>query len=430
MKLLKTTNQDNIIDLITRPVTDSDLINRTVSYIIADVMVNGDKSVLKYTKQFSKIKGKFKSYDVKAYDMLNAEKIISYELKEAIHRAKQNIEKFHLSQMETVNKIETEPGILCWRKSVPITNVGLYVPGGTAPLISTVLMLAVPACLVGCQNVIICTPPDSEGNVNPALLYAARLAGVNKIFKVGGAQAIAAMAYGTQTVPKVDKIFGPGNLYVTLAKQLVCRDTVAIDMPAGPSELLIIADKTADKEFVAADLLSQAEHGKDSQVILISDNLDFLLETQGVVLRQLNELPKKKIAEVSLHNSFCILVRDMQEAMEISNAYAPEHLILACKNAENLSNNVINAGSVFIGNYASEAIGDYASGTNHTLPTNGSAKAYSGVSIDSFMKKITFQYVTEEGIKNIGNTVEILAEAENLFAHKNAITVRLNKLKK
>ena len=355
------------------------------------------------------------------------ESLLNDDLKKAIQQAKLNIEKFHLAQKEEIKKIETMPGIFCWRRSLPIEKVGLYIPGGSAPLFSTVLMLAIPASIAGCKEIILFTPPTKEGNIHPAILFTAKLCGVNKIFKIGGAQAIAAMAYGTETVPKVFKIFGPGNPFVTLAKQLVQMEGIAIDMPAGPSEVLVIADETANPAFVAADLLSQAEHGPDSQVLLITTNESIIESVQKEIKKQLMNLPRKEIAEQALQNSKIILVKNIEEAITLSDKYASEHLILQCKNSEVVAEKINNAGSVFIGNYSPESAGDYASGTNHTLPTNGYAAMYSGVSLDSFLKKVTFQQLTKEGLQNIGNTVMTMAEAEGLDAHKNAVMIRLKK---
>jgi histidinol dehydrogenase len=353
---------------------------------------------------------------------------VSIELKAAIQLAKQNIEKFHSSQIEESKVIETTRGVNCWRESRGIEKIGIYIPGGTAPLFSTVLMLGIPAKLAGCKEIILCTPPNKRGEIDPVILYAANLVGITSVYSVGGIQAIAAMTYGTESIPKVDKIFGPGNQYVTAAKQLAQNIGVAIDMPAGPSEVLIIADKTCNPSFVAADLLSQAEHGADSQVILLSDSEQVVDETLLELVQQLNLLPRKSITKKALKNSKVIVLKNIKECIEFSNEYAPEHLILAIDKAKKEIPNIINAGSVFIGNYSCESAGDYASGTNHTLPTNGYARNYSGVSLDSFVKKITFQKLTKEGIKNIGPAIELMAEAEQLLAHKNAVTLRLKSL--
>ncbi|MEO7924006.1 MAG: histidinol dehydrogenase [Chitinophagaceae bacterium] len=391
-------------EIIRRPETDYANIRKTVKAILKNVKLKGDRAVRKYTKEF---------------DSTNESGgALTEELKRAIRQAKANIETFHASQKEETKLIETMPGINCWRKAVPIEKVGLYIPGGTAPLFSTVLMLGVPAQLAGCKEVILCSPSS-----HPAITYAAELCGIKKIFKIGGAQAIAAMAYGTELVPKVQKIFGPGNSYVTLAKQLVQLDGVAIDMPAGPSELLIIADTSAIPSFVAADLLSQAEHGPDSQVILVTTSKELIKEVKKQISLAVNALPRKNLALKSLMQSKVILVESLDDAVEFSNFYAPEHLILAC---EEISDKVMNAGSVFIGNWSPEAAGDYATGTNHTLPTNGYASCYSGISVESFQKRITYQLLTRKGLRNVGDTVMKMAEAEGLDGHKNAISIRLN----
>jgi histidinol dehydrogenase len=361
-------------------------------------------------------------------EIAEAESLVSDELKAAIAIAKGNIETFHRAQVSTINKVETTPGVNCWRKSVAIQKVGLYIPGGMAPLFSTVLMLAIPARIAGCQEIVLCTPPSKDGKVNPAILYAAKVAGVHRIFKAGGIQAIAAMAYGTESVPKVFKIFGPGNQYVMAAKQLVGMRDVAIDMPAGPSEVEVIADETSNPVFVAADLLSQAEHGVDSQVVLVTTSAEMLDKVSNEVELQLAQLPRRDIASQSLANSKLILVKNLDEAIELSNTYAPEHLIIETKNYLELAEKVVNAGSVFLGSFSPESAGDYASGTNHTLPTNGYATAYSGVSLDSFIRKITFQELTPAGIRAIGPAIEVMAAGEQLDAHKNAVTVRLKEI--
>jgi histidinol dehydrogenase len=394
-------------------------LEKTVKKILDKVKDKGDKAVRKYTKDFDGVK--LKKLAVSKKEIKTAENLLSQELKDAIQQAKSNIEKFHRSQIEETKVVETMPGINCWRKSVGIEKVGIYIPGGSAPLFSTVLMLAIPAVIADCKETILCTPPSKDGSINPAILYAATLCGITKIFKAGGVQAIAAMAYGTETIPKVFKIFGPGNQYVTAAKQLIQKEGVAIDMPAGPSEVLVIADETAIPEFVAADLLSQA----DSQVILLTTSELVVEKVQQSIKEQLNELPRKEIAEKALANSKIVLLNSIDEAVDLSNLYAPEHLILSCSNVEKLIEKIISAGSVFIGNYSPESVGDYASGTNHTLPTNGYAAMYSGVSVDSFVKKVTFQQLTKEGLTNIGNTVMQMAEAEGLGAHKNAVAIRL-----
>jgi histidinol dehydrogenase len=410
-------------ELLKRPAINNVSLESTVSNVLADVKQNGDNAVRKYTLQFDQVE--LKDTLVSPQEFAEAEAAVSAELKEAIALAKSNIEKFHEAQKEKILVIETRAGVKCWRKSVGIEKVGLYIPGGTAPLFSTILMLGIPAKIAGCKEIILTSPPSKNGKLHPAILYAAQLVGITRVFKVGGVQAIGAMAYGTVSIPQVSKLFGPGNQYVTCAKQLVNKEGVAIDMPAGPSELAIFADESCVPDFVAADLLSQAEHGADSQVILVSDNETVLAAVNAALEKQLAELPRKEIAAKALENSKAILVRTKEQGMDLLNAYAPEHLIIVCKNSEELAEKVINAGSVFIGNYSCESAGDYASGTNHTLPTNGYAKAYSGVSVDSFVKKITYQQLTKEGIQNIGNAIELMAEAEGLHAHKNAVTLRL-----
>ena len=410
-----------------RPHLDVSQLNETVAAVLADIKKRGDDAVKGYELKFDHVD--LPSIVVTDEEMQEAETIVSQELKEAIQLAHDNILAFHESQRFRGKKVETRAGVTCWQKSVAIEKVGLYIPGGTAPLFSTVLMLATPAKIAGCKDIVLCTPPNREGKVNPAILVAARIAGVNKIFKAGGVQAIGAMAYGTESVPKVYKIFGPGNQYVMAAKQQVSLHDVAIDMPAGPSEVCVIADETANIEFIAADLLSQAEHGIDSQVFLITTSEQVILDVQAEVNRQLELLPRKEIAAKALENSRLVLVHDRKEAIELSNAYAPEHLIIQTADYEKLAEKVINAGSVFLGEYACESAGDYASGTNHTLPTHGYATAYSGVNLDSYCRKVTFQHLTAEGIQNIGKAVELMAAAEQLDAHKNAMTVRINSLK-
>lgn len=421
-------NRDEWTELAKRPVADFSSLEKPVRKILQKVKEKGDKAVRKFTKEFDGVK--LKSLEVSAEEINNAATLLSDELKAAIQQAKANIETFHAVQREEIKKIETMPGVVCWRKSVGIEKVGLYIPGGSAPLFSTVLMLAIPAKLAGCKEIVLTSPPtpspEGEGaTIHPAILYAAQLCGITKIFTAGGVQAIGAMAYGTNSIPKVFKIFGPGNQYVTMAKQLVQQDGVAIDMPAGPSELLVIADETAIPEFVAADLLSQAEHGTDSQVMLISTSEQIAREIMNAITTQLEMLPRKAIAEKALQNSKVIIVKNIEEAVALSDMYAPEHLILSCADAENISAMMNTAGSVFIGNYSPESAGDYASGTNHTLPTNGYAAMYSGVSVDSFVKKITFQQLSKEGLQTIGATVMTMATAEGLDAHKNAVAVRL-----
>lgn len=410
-------------NILKRPTIDSVSLEETVCSILKSVKENGDIALKEYAFTFDKVQ--LTSLQISEKEINEADNLISDDLKKAIQIAKSNIEIFHASQKEETKIIEISKGILCWRKSVGIEKVGLYIPGGSAPLFSTVLMLGVPAKLAGCKEIILCTPSDSNGNINPAILFAAQMVGITKIFKVGGVQAIAAMAYGTESIPQVYKIFGPGNQYVTCAKQLINKEGIAIDMPAGPSEVAILADESCIPQFVAADLLSQAEHGADSQVILVSNSEEVINKVNNEIVLQLQNLTRKKVAGKSLQKSKAILVNSLEEGIELLNVYAPEHLILACLNNETLSTEVVNAGSVFLGNYSCESAGDYASGTNHTLPTNGYAKAYSGVSLDSFVKKITFQKLSKEGINKIGKTIELMAEAEGLDAHKNAVSIRL-----
>jgi len=413
--------------IVERPHLDVTELNQTVANVLADVKARGDEAVKGYELKFDHID--LDTLAVSSEEMDEAEQLVSAELRQAIGLAHENIKKFHESQRFRSKKVETQPGVVCWQKSVPIEKVGLYIPGGTAPLFSTVLMLATPAKIAGCNEIVLCTPPDRQGHVNPAILVAARVAGVSRIYKIGGVQAIGAMAYGTESVPKVYKIFGPGNQYVMAAKQQVSLHDVAIDMPAGPSEVCVIADETANPVFVAADLLSQAEHGIDSQVVLITTSHKLINDVQQEVERQLKQLPRKEIALHALENSRIILVNDKKEAIDLSNAYAPEHLIIQTEDYEQLADHVINAGSVFLGSYACESAGDYASGTNHTLPTHGYATTYSGVNLDSYCRKVTFQHLTEDGIRAIGPAVELMAEAEQLDAHKNAMTVRIKSLK-
>jgi histidinol dehydrogenase len=423
MKTINYPNRYEWQELLRRPMMNVASLENTVNDVLNDVKANGDSAIKKYTLQFDKVT--IENLLVTEQEFSEAEKNVSEELKIAIQQAKANIEKFHSAQKETVKIIETIDGVKCWRKSVAIQKVGLYIPGGSAPLFSTILMLGVPAKLAGCEEIILCTPPSANGTINAAILYTAKLVGITKVFKVGGVQAIGAMAFGTQTIPQVYKVFGPGNQYVTCAKQLINKQGVAIDMPAGPSEVAVLADDSCVSAYVAADLLSQAEHGADSQVVLVSDSEKVIASVADEVQKQLKLLPRMELAEKALNNSIAILVKDKNEAIDLLNEYAPEHLILACCNDEELADKVINAGSVFMGNYSCESAGDYASGTNHTLPTNGYAKAYSGVSLDSFVKKITFQKLTEQGIKNIGKTIELMAEAEGLHAHKNAVSIRI-----
>ncbi len=426
MKLIEYPSKEQWTELLKRPALDTESLFDKVRTIINKVKTEGDRAVLEYESMFDKVS--LSVLPVSSQEMEAAAGKLSSELRNAISLAKQNIETFHASQRFTGKKVETMNGVTCWQKAVGIEKVGLYVPGGTAPLFSTVLMLAVPAKIAGCREIVLCTPPDKEGNIHPAILFAAQLAGVSKVFKIGGVQAIAAMAYGTESVPKVYKIFGPGNQYVTAAKQLVGQREVAIDMPAGPSEVEVLADETANPVFVAADLLSQAEHGVDSQAVLVTTSKQLIGEVMKEVERQLERLPRKEIAACSLENSKLILVNNMDEALELTNAYAPEHLIVETKNYQEVAERVVNAGSVFLGSLTPESAGDYASGTNHTLPTNGYAKAYSAVSLDSFIRKITFQEITPEGIRNIGPAIEEMAANERLDGHKNAVTVRLQSL--
>ncbi|WP_298114329.1 histidinol dehydrogenase [uncultured Bacteroides sp.] len=423
MILITNPDKSQWATLLKRPTLDTESLFDTVKAIIERVKTEGDRAVLDYEVQFDKVS--LSSLSVSAQEMDEAEALVSDELKAAIRLSAQNIETFHAAQRFNGAKVETQPGVTCWQKAVAIEKVGLYIPGGTAPLFSTVLMLALPARIAGCREIVLCTPPARDGKVHPAVLYAARVAGVSRIFKAGGVQAIAAMAYGTESVPKVYKIFGPGNQYVTAAKQLVSLRDVAIDMPAGPSEVEVLADESANPTFVAADLLSQAEHGVDSQALLITTSATLQQAVKAEVERQLALLPRKEIAEKSLANSKLIVVSSMDEALEMTNQYAPEHLIIETTNPEEEAAHVVNAGSVFLGSYSPESAGDYASGTNHTLPTNGYAKAYSGVSLDSFIRKITFQQLTREGIQRIGPAIEIMAANEHLDAHKQAVTVRI-----
>ena len=409
--------------LLKRPVLDMEVLRGTVSEVLGRIKAEGDKAVIEYEERFDKVK--LDALMVTEAEVQKAETLVPEELKNAIRLAQKNIQTFHAAQKFEGKKVETVPGVTCWQKAVAIEKVGLYIPGGTAPLFSTVLMLATPAKIAGCKEIVLCTPPDKKGKVNPAILYAAQVAGVSKIFKAGGVQAIGAMAYGTESVPKVYKIFGPGNQYVMAAKQQVSLHDVAIDMPAGPSEVEVLADETANPSFVAADLLSQAEHGVDSQVVLITTSEQLIKDVEVEVQRQLKALPRMEMAEKSLVNSKLILVKNMDEAIAMTNEYAPEHLIVETKDYMDVAGKVVNAGSVFLGSLTPESAGDYASGTNHTLPTNGYAKAYSGVSLDSFIRKITFQEITREGILNIGPDIEVMAANEQLDAHKNAVSVRL-----
>lgn len=428
MQVVKYPKQKDLEKLLKRPSADFSVIEKSVQEILNDVKKNGDASLRKYALKFDK--ATVKDLRVSEKEIKEAVGLVDKKLKNAIEVAYYNIKKFHKAQELKPKKIETTKGVVCWRESRAIQNVGLYIPGGSAPLFSTVLMLAAPAKIAGCTRIVLCTPTNKEGKIHPAILFAADLCGVHEVYKTGGAQAIAAMAYGTESIKKVDKIFGPGNQYVTVAKQLVQKDGVAIDMPAGPSEVLVVGDESCEPSFVAADLLSQAEHGSDSQVIFVALKESLIAKVQKEVERQLKALPRKEIAAQALQHSKIVFVKDKGEAIDIINQYAPEHLILAVKDEKYFLKNVVNAGSVFIGNYTPESAGDYASGTNHTLPTNGYARVYGGVSLDSFVKKITYQKISEKGIKNIGSVIETMAEAESLTAHKNAVSIRLTKLKK
>lgn len=423
MNIYKNPKRETWFELTKRPVFKKQEVSEIIKEIFAEVEKNGDQALINYAEKFDS--AKINQLQVARDEIDIAENLISEDLKLAIQTAEKNITKFHGSQKNEIKKIETIKGVICWRENRAVEKVGIYIPGGTAPLFSTVLMLAIPAQLAGCKEIILCTPPDQNGNINPAILYTAQLCGTSKIFKAGGAQAIAAMTFGTETIPNVYKIFGPGNQFVVAAKDFTQNFGVSIDMPAGPSEVLVIADGNAVPEYCAADLLSQAEHGSDSQVIFISTDLKVLNETIEEVKKQIIELPRNEFAQQSLNNSHFILLDSIDEALEFSNLYAPEHLILAVEDFENYIDKIQNAGSVFLGNYSCESAGDYASGTNHTLPTNGFAKNYSGVSLDSFVKKITFQNLSKEGLQNLGKTIELMAEAEGLLAHKNAVSIRL-----
>lgn len=423
MKMYKCPDKDTWSELIKRPILKREKLTEIIADIFKKVEENGDQALIDFNKKFDQ--AEVKNIKVSDEEIKSSENLISTELKLAIQQAQENITKFHASQISEIEKIETTKGVICWRENRAIEKVGIYIPGGTAPLFSTVLMLSIPAQLAGCKEIILCTPPDKNGNINPAILYTAKLCSVKKIFKTGGAQAIAAMTFGTESIPRVYKIFGPGNQYVVAAKEYCQKFGVAIDMPAGPSEVLVIADEQAIPEFCAADLLSQAEHGSDSQVIFLSTDEKIFNQTIKEAENQLKELPRNEFAKEALKNSYFILLNSLDEALEFSNLYAPEHLILALEDFEKYIPKIQNAGSVFLGNYSCESAGDYASGTNHTLPTNGFAQNYSGVSIDSFVKKITFQNLSEEGLQNLGKTIEIMAEAEGLFAHKNAVSIRL-----
>ncbi|MBB6325636.1 histidinol dehydrogenase [Algoriphagus iocasae] len=427
MKILNNPDSNTWEKELARPVHKTKQINKIVKPILRKVKRNGDKALIKFALEYDHVQ--LESLLVSEKEIKSSENSLSKELKEAIQVAKINIEKFHKAQVSEDLVEEVMPGVVCKRNSMPIQKVGLYIPGGTAPLFSTVLMLGIPAKIAGCKEIVLCTPPDRHGEIHPAILYTADLIGITKIIKAGGAQAIAAMTFGTNTVPKVDKIFGPGNQYVTAAKQMATKYGVAIDMPAGPSEVLVYADKTAVPAFVAADLLSQAEHGVDSQVVLVTNSEKFAQKVIKEIGAQVEELPRKDIAVKALKNSRAVIMKDQVQALELINEYAPEHLIISVENEEEVVNSIYNAGSIFIGNFTPESAGDYASGTNHTLPTYGYARNYSGVSLDSFIKKMTYQKITEEGIKNLGPTIEVMAANELLEAHKNAVTIRLNYLK-
>jgi histidinol dehydrogenase len=423
MQVIQQPDRSSWAALVQRPTASFQQLEKPVRKVMAAVKLRGDSAVKRYTREFDGVI--LRKLEVTEKEINQAVKGLDVELKASIQLAAANIRRFHQAQHQAGENIETMPGVRCWRKAVGIEKVGLYIPGGSAPLFSTLLMLAIPATIAGCRDIILCTPPQKDGTVHPAILFAAFVAGVKRIFKVGGVQAIAAMAYGTQSIPQVYKIFGPGNQYVTIAKQLAQQEGVAIDMPAGPSEVCVLADDTAEPAFIAADLLSQAEHGPDSQVFFVTTSKTLVPKVQQALQEQIALLPRKALAELSLSNSRAIVLSDMKDAMEMVNAYAPEHLILCCAEAEALAEQVVNAGSVFIGNYSPESVGDYASGTNHTLPTNGFARAYSGVSVDSFVKKITFQQLSKEGLLGIGKAVMTMAEAEGLSAHSRAVSVRI-----
>ena len=425
MKVYQNPDRADWSNIVKRPGIEVKQLDDIVQGVLDHIKIEGDDAVARYTKQFDGVD--LSHFAIGQAELEEAESLLSEELKAAIQLAKANIETFHRQQSELVEIVETMPGVQCWRKSVGIEKVGLYIPGGTAPLFSSVLMLGIPAILAACREIILCSPPNAEGKLHPAILYAAKLVGIQHIYKIGGIQAIGAMAYGTESVPKVYKIFGPGNQYVTAAKQIVSRQGTAIDMPAGPSEVLVCADETADAAFVAADLLSQAEHGIDSQVVLVAFSSAFVDAVQTEIDLQLLDLPRAAIARQALENSVAIVVNERSEALDLINEYAPEHLILSLKDVESVCEGIINAGSVFLGNYTPESAGDYASGTNHTLPTHGYAKAYSGVSLDSFVKKITFQRISRAGLNRLGPAVEAMAEAEALMGHKNAVSIRLAK---
>lgn len=426
MEIIKYPGREEWSSLAKRPALDVTTLFDTVRSVLDDVRERGDEAVKEYEARFDKVN--LSALRVSEEEMREAEHLVPDDLRQAIRRAKENIERFHASQHFEGKKVETAPGVVCWQKAVAIEKVGLYIPGGTAPLFSTVLMLAVPARIAGCGEIVLCTPPGKDGKVHPAILFAAEVAGVSRIFKAGGIQAIAAMAYGTESVPKVYKIFGPGNQYVTAAKQLVCLKDVAIDMPAGPSEVEVIADETANPDFIAADFLSQAEHGADSQAILVTASEAIVEPVVKAIREQVERLPRKEITEKALSHSRVIVLRNQEEVIDFTNQYAPEHLIIQTRDFASIAERIENAGSVFLGPYTPESAGDYASGTNHTLPTNGYAKAYSGVNLDSFIKKITFQEITADGIRALGDTIRTMAANERLEAHRNAVTIRLNTL--
>ena len=426
MKTFINPPRDTLTEILKRPVFEvSDLFGK-VQAILNEIKLNGDEALQKFTLQFDGVK--LDSFLISEEELIESEQQIDEKLKAAINLASKNIQAFHSAQITQTKKIETTPGVICWQKSVAIEKVGLYIPGGSAPLFSTVLMLAIPAQIAGCKKIVLCSPPNKEGKIHPAILYAAKVSGVTQIYKLGGVQAIGAMAYGTQTIPKTYKIFGPGNQFVVAAKQLVSMNDVSIDMPAGPSEVLVVADETSNAAFVASDLLSQAEHGADSQVVLITNNLEMVENVLTEIEIQIKNIPRGKTAAKALENSFLIVMENHEDQIELINEYAPEHLIISTKNYSDYIDKIVNAGSVFLGENTPESAGDYASGTNHTLPTNGWARSYSGVNLDSFLKKITFQEISKEGLKNIGPAIEIMAAAEELEAHKNAITLRLNNL--
>lgn len=425
MKIYHYPPRESWPEILQRPALNSSSLWGTVEQVIDRVRTEGDAALKAFTLQFDKVE--LNTIEVSRAEIEAASALVSQNLKQAIEMARRNISKFHSEQMPELQKVQTSPGVYCWQKAVPIEKVGLYIPGGTAPLFSTVLMLGIPAQIAECKEVILCTPPDKSGNIHPAILYAAKVAGIHRIFKVGGAQAIAAMACGTETIPKVYKIFGPGNQYVTAAKQLVSLRDTAIDMPAGPSEVEVLADESAVPEYVAADLLSQAEHGADSQSILITVSEALIPAVQEAIELQLEALPRKELARKALENSRIILLKTLEEAVEMTNEYAPEHLIIATRYYDGVADRIVNAGSVFLGNFTPESAGDYASGTNHTLPTNGYAKAYSGVNLDSFLRKITFQEISRDGLTNLSNAIIFMAEEEQLQAHSNAVKIRIER---